>query len=741
MNHKIPESILALMLLAVWPATGLAQQTNWPEPSQKTAGEEPIAGIVVIGKKLSDVDERRYSTAAKMVFGREELDRYGDSSIGEVLKRLPGVTVSGTPGRGGDIRMRGLGKGYTMILLNGEPMPHGFSLDSLPPDQVERVEVMRAPVAEHSARAIAGTINIVLREQFAKRNNDFRPSLGWENGYFQPGVSVQRNDNFAGVNYNIAATVLHRSLANDSATYTRITDFTGTMPVVTQTQQDRGRTVSDGLHANARLNWRLGDGDSFSFQPFLMRWQRDSTGITTLTQAGGGVQPYARADWRTNAETTVARGMGNWKTRLGDGRLDVRFNGGRSLSGSETDKRQWAVSGDPLHVLRSVDDVSDSNFSTAGKYSRAIDDRQQLAAGWEFDWSRRRETVNNREDGLDPLAAYGGRTEVRTRRIAGYIQDEWNLTPLWSIYGGIRWEGIRTRSGSGVGWTENTSSVVSPLFHSVWRFTEQSKDQVRLGLTRSYRSPTLGNLTAIPTLSSNYPASGGNTATSPDTIGNPGLKPELAWGLDLAFEHYFAGGGLLSASLFRRYIDDLIRDVTRLRTVDWSSRQRWVSAPENIGHATSHGVELEGKFRLDEVIKDALPLDLRLNYSRFWSDVDSVPGPDNRLDQQPKQTANIGLDYRVRTRPLTLGGNIGWTPAYSVRENDTQRYYQGMKRVFDAYVLWRFDAATQLRVSASNLTHADYRSADSHVLADTAQTAETVRKTFASVTARLEIKF
>ncbi len=62
--------------------------------------------------------------------------------------------------------MRGLGRGYTMIMINGEPAPRGFSLDSLAPEQVERIEIMRAPVAEHSARAIAGTINIVLREEF-----------------------------------------------------------------------------------------------------------------------------------------------------------------------------------------------------------------------------------------------------------------------------------------------------------------------------------------------------------------------------------------------------------------------------------------------------------------------------------------------------------------------------------------------------------------------------------------------
>jgi iron complex outermembrane receptor protein len=39
--------------------------------------------------------------------------------LGEVLKRLPGVTTQGAPGRGGAIRMRGLGSGYTLILLDG----------------------------------------------------------------------------------------------------------------------------------------------------------------------------------------------------------------------------------------------------------------------------------------------------------------------------------------------------------------------------------------------------------------------------------------------------------------------------------------------------------------------------------------------------------------------------------------------------------------------------------------------
>ena len=107
-----------------------------------------------------------------------------------MLKRLPGVTIQGQPGRGGAIRIRGLGNGYTQILLDGERVPPGFSLDSLAPEQIERIEILRAPTAETGARAIAGTINIITRGGYTKRVNDVRIGTALENGRLQPARSV-----------------------------------------------------------------------------------------------------------------------------------------------------------------------------------------------------------------------------------------------------------------------------------------------------------------------------------------------------------------------------------------------------------------------------------------------------------------------------------------------------------------------------------------------------------------------
>ena len=81
--------------------------------------------------------------------------------------------------------MRGMGGGYTQILVNGERMGPGFSLDELPPEQVERIEVLRAH-GRVRHRAVAGTINVVLREAYRRRLNELRVGGQLERGLISP---------------------------------------------------------------------------------------------------------------------------------------------------------------------------------------------------------------------------------------------------------------------------------------------------------------------------------------------------------------------------------------------------------------------------------------------------------------------------------------------------------------------------------------------------------------------------
>ena len=147
-------SLLVLGLgLGVGLGMGAAQAQDIPPGMGDTPQRQPSSRLerVDISSRQSDTDLRRKSQVAKQIYGREEMDKYGDTNVSDVLKRLPGVTV-----QDGGPRMRGLGSGYTLILINGDPAPPGFALDQLSPSQVERIEVTKGPSADQSAQAVAG---------------------------------------------------------------------------------------------------------------------------------------------------------------------------------------------------------------------------------------------------------------------------------------------------------------------------------------------------------------------------------------------------------------------------------------------------------------------------------------------------------------------------------------------------------------------------------------------------------
>jgi iron complex outermembrane receptor protein len=127
-----------------------------------------------------------------------------------------------------------------------------------------------------------------------------------------------------------------------------------------------------------------------------------------------------------------------------------------------------------------------------------------------------------------------------------------------------------------------------------------------------------------------------------------------------------------------------------------------------VGNAIAQGIELEAKFRMDELWTDALPISLRTNVSFFDSRVEQVPGPNNRLEGQPKGTANFGADYKLRGLPLSMGASVNYTPGYDLQLSDIQSSTVGAKVVTDAFVVWFINPSAQLRLSANNLLPRDY---------------------------------
>jgi iron complex outermembrane receptor protein len=743
----------ALALAMALFSAGVGAQTAAPAPAASAASAPAAAQlerVKVTATRASDTEERRTSTAAKIVIGRDEIDRYGDSNLGDVLKRLPGVTMQGRPGRGGNIRMRGLGNGYTQVLLDGQRIPPGFSLDSLTPEQIERIEILRAPTAETGARAIAGTINIVTREGFNKHINDLRLVAGLENGRLQPSLAWTRNEPIGPFIVNTSVSVFSQDRQSGSTTTTVDRSLVDDSVLLNQTDVGAVREKRQGVHATGRLQWRGDQGiDVVTLLPLLIHGSGSTQRHGTLTQTVGALPaPYDSADTAGDGSFTLLRLNGQWNHRFDvGGRLETKFGfgQGRSLSASLRDE---TTGGALSRTLDDRSDIIDRNLLLSAKFTRVLGGDHTVVTGLEGETNRRDEERTTLQDGQPLLVDFGDNVSASAVRFAGFAQDEWTLTPQWAAHAGLRWEGITTRGSGESEASTNRSGVWTPLLHAVWKPAPESRDQVRFSLTRSYRSPTLQNLIARPRINTRYPAPGANTPTQPDYAGNPTLKPELATGLDVAVERYLAAGGLLSANVFHREIRNFMRSQTALEDVSWSPGQpRYVARQQNIGDAVTQGLELEAKFRLSDVVGDTAPkVDVRANASVFRSRVKSVPGPDNRLDQQPDFTANLGADYRVPGWPLTLGGNLNWTPAYDTRVSEVQTAYQGRKRVVDAYGLWVFSPTLQLRVTASNLNPRDYLTGGSVDGGDPLtgvpyrETSTNTAPTYLNLQFRLEIK-
>lgn len=284
--------------------------------------------------------------------------------------------------------------------------------------------------------------------------------------------------------------------------------------------------------------------------------------------------------------------------------------------------------------------------------------------------------------------------EARVTRLALYAQDEWDIAPQWSIYLGLRWEGIRIRAaGNAFESTRSSSNVWSPIMQTLWKIPGRKGDQVRLAVTRTYKAPELSNLLPRRQVWEN------NSATEADFQGNPGLKPELAWGFDASYEHYWAENAMVSLGTSLRRIEDYTSN--RI----YFDGYRWIFTPVNDGRAEVRSLELETKFPLKSLFAKAPPIDVRAGLVRHWSRVESVPGPDNRLERQTPLSANLGLDYQAGA--LALGGSVAFKRNGLARVTANRTFYSEARTDLEAYAAWRFDPKRQLRVSLSNLLHED----------------------------------
>ncbi|CAI8999795.1 vitamin B12 transporter [Pseudomonas jessenii] len=116
------------------------------------------------------VEARNDSSAANTVFTRDDIDRLQPDSVTDLLRRVPGVQVSQSGGRGSipGVYIRGTQSAQSLVLVDGQRIGSSTSGDSnlqhINIEQVERVEVLRGSRSViYGSDAIGGVIQIFTR--------------------------------------------------------------------------------------------------------------------------------------------------------------------------------------------------------------------------------------------------------------------------------------------------------------------------------------------------------------------------------------------------------------------------------------------------------------------------------------------------------------------------------------------------------------------------------------------------
>lgn len=505
------------MVLQNQPADDAESQTDLKKEVQvsKTKvlnNESKTQKVEVKGNR--EYDARRFDTASKIVISQEEIAKFGDTEITDVLKRLPSVSIVG-----GAIRMRGLGSGYTQILLNGEPSPPGFTIESLSPDLIERIEIVRSASAEFSTQAIAGTINVILKKtvQIAQRLIKL--------SYYQRGTipsgsydTFQLSNKWDNFSYSVPVNVVGgRSENKDSRNESRNLDATGNL------YQIRSTTTSNQNHyasisSAPRLNWTIDSDNAVTLNGFFSAGKNTGGNRTETRSELGSIYPFVYEDYLSESSNRNFNFNSVWTHKLGDSAsLEMRV-GANFWHGISTGETLGSDQSETVLFDRHVNSTSTNRgWTSGGKYTAPYFEDHAVSMGWEL--ASRQQKNDNATRGTTAMQEQVTPIlldeDVRfvIARSAAYAQDEWTLNKNLSLYLGARWEAITADGdGNNIADVHNRSAVWSPILQSLYKIPDHPNQQFRFAFARTYKAVNAWDLIHRHYYSTN------NSATSPDSL-------------------------------------------------------------------------------------------------------------------------------------------------------------------------------------------------------------------------------
>ncbi|MDP1555582.1 MAG: TonB-dependent receptor [Hyphomonas sp.] len=649
-------------------------------PAPATEDDEPIlrAETVVVQGEIS-YRNRSEETVQTLEYGQDYFQRFEPLTAGDALKRVPSVTFLSDVIESDGARLRGLDPGYTQILINGEKVPgsnadRSFFLDRIPAELIDRVEIVRSSSARRSGDALAGTLNIVLRDGYeldggyirvgALRFDDgeFKESLGGVyGGQLGPGRILLGANLQGRYNPKLKKSLRYSDSPENNPNF-RVDDF--------DNREDQTDTRDGTDYSfNADYSIEVDGGLSMNLSGFYVKTERtedersfeyndptaingavrratpgnlltDNANVAEIDQENYSLRAVLKQDWSAG-QTKFKLGLASFdeavyetEDEIDFDRTTPRYTGDLTVA-SIVDEETFA------EIAHKFELSGDTTFEIGVFYQdkdRDSDIREQrnrfnvavaLRDSWD-QFSDNPEVARIAWTNLQPVA--GGLSTIEEERLDAFAV-------LNGETGRVAWEaGVRYET-TDVTITDQTVAPADQVQSNDFTFFLPSA-HIKFDVTASDRlSASVARTVRRPNFDFISPALLEAELGDNDFLGNPQLKPESAWGVDVGYERRLGRQGVFGVNVFYRDVTDLV-EIANTGVEGAEGPGTFVLQPQNTGDGSVYGIEFDLSTPLTQF---GLPnTGAFANFSLLDSDIDDAFGS-RRFNDQSEFVYNFGF--------------------------------------------------------------------------------------------------
>jgi outer membrane receptor protein involved in Fe transport len=592
----------AAAALAASAAPAFAEAPPMPPPKAvaKPAGPT-VEGVTVTGTAppvRTAIDRKSYSVTNDL--------QATTGSIGDALRNIPSVEVD----LQGNVSLRG--DQNVTIMIDGKPSGlfrgegKGQALQSLPADQIERVEVITNPSAEFKPEGTGGIINLITKKNHkAGATGSVRANIG---------TGSRANGGISGAYAGKAVTLsgdasyrrdsFHQKYAEQRQSFDpALGGFRG----LSDDTRSHGKVdiVSGRAGLDYDPNAKTHAGGQLRYQGVDFHNHLVETIDKTLTD-GSPDTAYVRAITTSQRRRDV-EGTANYSYRFGD---DHEFTASATEEWQTDHRQRPALAHFTVPALPDAFDetkVHNTFWRTEAKasYSTPLPGDAKLKLGYEYDED---DNDYGNSGSRGPSAALAS-PDLTLTNLFNFDQK---IHSLWTTYekpvgkltvlAGLRLESVRidldqiTQNVQ----AKNDYDRAYPSLHLAYKLTDAQ--QLTASASRRVQRPQPYDFN--PFLQYLDPQN--------FRQGNPGLKPQQTDSYELGYQ-YRRNGTILLATLYYRDGKDAVNDLTQ----DLANGV-FLTTRANIGSFRNAGLELVANGRLPH------RLSYNVSSNLLWNEIDAA---------------------------------------------------------------------------------------------------------------------